>query len=364
MLRKSNSDPVCQLKVGHLKLLIAFFAGCAVTFTIFYFFFGREETNYDWDDDFDPIYSNYRLPEHSDADLKKIQEQFNKKATCKSTKEHREGCTYLTLITKDDYIELALVLGESIRASASDYSLAAMVTPAVSARGIDLLNRASIKVIKTEPIPLPASVQPWREYWKETYVKLNMFGLTQYERVVYLDADSLVMMNLDELFEQPGEFLTATDRHLCRHDTEPGSSTMVSVVWPNSERHKEIVGFFNESGYVFSRGDQSVSEDYFANRHSASKLDESWSSFVFRCQCADFKGTVGSPDGPKSVHFTGWFRPHVTSHGVSIPAGLSANAKECGKPYYDHWEAMWQLAIKRQGLNQDEFLKENIRHSH
>ena len=42
----------------------------------------------------------------------------------------------------------------------------------------------------------------------------------------------------------------------------------------------------------------------------------------------------------------------MSKNGVSIPAGLSAKAKECGKAYYDHWEAMWRAAMERQGLTQ------------
>merc|ERR1719354_307871 len=139
---------------------------------------------------------------------------------------------------------------------------------------------------------------------------------------------------------------------------------MVSSVWPSQERAKEILTFFNDSGFVFSRGDQTVMDEFFAHRKSVSLLNESWSSFVFRCQCDDFEGVVGSPAGPKSVHFTGWFRPHVSHNGVSIPMGLSSKAKECGKAYYDHWEAMWKAAMERQGLNQAEFFKENIRPVH
>jgi glycogenin glucosyltransferase len=43
----------------------------------------------------------------------------------------------------------------------------------------------------------------------QTFTKLHAFRLTQYEKAVFLDADTLVLQNADELFDRPSEPISA-----------------------------------------------------------------------------------------------------------------------------------------------------------
>ena len=40
---------------------------------------------------------------------------------------------------------------------------------------------------------------------------MHLFNLTQFERIVYLDADTLVLVNVDDLFERNVSFAAAPD---------------------------------------------------------------------------------------------------------------------------------------------------------
>ena len=61
-----------------------------VTLTIAYFFFGKkDEDNFDWDDDFDPIFTSYRLPEISEKDKTKIKEVCLKKKKRNKTNKNQ-----------------------------------------------------------------------------------------------------------------------------------------------------------------------------------------------------------------------------------------------------------------------------------
>jgi hypothetical protein len=369
MIRRSatNSDAIdVQINLGHLRLLVAFAAGVLVCFAIIHYQM-KPSTTYDedwreWD------HSNYHyLPALTENEIEAIEKQFDKPALCQKTEEHPEGCAYVTLVTNDEHVELALVLHESLRESKSPYPLLVMVTDNLSSDGVDLLRQGGLKVKTVTEFPLPSLVQPWRDYWRSTYVKLRMWGFVEYERLVYLDADTLIMDNLDGLFQLHGEYLAATDRHLCKHEISPGMTSMLAVIWPSVESEEGLVKYINESGYSFARGDQAVSEMYFERRKSMTLLNESWASFVYRCQCEDYWEQIGaSPNQtnilvPKLIHFTGWFRPHMSKLGPTIPAGLSARAAECAKGLYDYWEKMWRKAIDRQGLTTDDFMKKNVR---
>ena len=39
--------------------------------------------------------------------------------------------------------------------------------------------------------------------WEFCLTKLRAFGLTQFKKIVFLDADIMVLKNLDQLFEKP-----------------------------------------------------------------------------------------------------------------------------------------------------------------
>jgi len=47
----------------------------------------------------------------------------------------------------------------------------------------------------------PASIQ--QEHFADVYAKLHVFGLSSFDRIVYLDADVIVLQNIDSLFLQP-----------------------------------------------------------------------------------------------------------------------------------------------------------------
>jgi len=336
-------------------------AGVVVCFTVIYFW--RTPEKHDkWHDDWEYYQATqFQYTPLSPAELEAIQKAYDRPALCQRSEAHPGGCAYATLVNGNDYIELALVLGESLRETNSPYPLIALTTHKTSQRGVELMERAGLIVHTVDDVQLPKSLQPWRENWRHTYVKLLLWNLTSYERIVTIDADSLVLSNMDELFSLHGEYITATDRHLCQHEFEPGMSGMTAVLWPGAKVAHELFQFFHSSGSAFSRGDQSVTEFFFDMRKSITSVNETWSSFVYRCQCEDYPFQENK--GPKSVHFTTWFRPHVTASGVSIPLGLSAKARTCARSAYVHWEEMWKKAMTRVDMTMDEFVKENIRHT-
>jgi len=364
MIRRStNSDAIdVQISLSHIRLLVAFLAGVCVCMTIIYFRTKNDDIT-TWGEWEEAHPYTYDIISYSKDELANFQKKYDRAAACVRDEAHPNGCAYATLVAGNEFIELALVLAESLRESNSPYPLIALTTDKTSENGIELLTKAGLVVHRLSDVAIPGHVQPWREYWRSTYVKLKMWELWQYERIVFIDADSIVMGNMDDLFRVHGEYLAATDRHLCKHELEPGMTGMVSVMWPDLNTANDIMKFFNNSGYGFSRGDQAVTENFFEMHKTMKLLNETWATFVFRCQCEDFPFVSdGSKNSPKSVHFTGWFRPHVTVNGVSVPLGLSHKARECALPYYRHWEEMWKKVMKRVGMNVEEFMKENIRH--
>jgi alpha-N-acetylglucosamine transferase len=76
-----------------------------------------------------------------------------------------------------------------------------LITGDISVGTISILDKHCIhyKIVKTK-INNPTNVDQSHR-WFPTYSKLNIFDQTQYDKVVYLDADMLILRNIDELFK-------------------------------------------------------------------------------------------------------------------------------------------------------------------
>jgi glycogenin glucosyltransferase len=65
--------------------------------------------------------------------------------------------------------------------------------------------------LEVPPVPNPNSgvhVQSWIDVG---FTKLRMWQLTQYSKLVYIDADCMVVQPVDELFDLPVDFAAAPD---------------------------------------------------------------------------------------------------------------------------------------------------------
>ncbi len=107
---------------------------------------------------------------------------------------------YISVLTTDDYLPGILVLNHSLNLVNSRYDLHVLLTPNISEQTIRALdsNLISYSVISRE-IVNPTNVNVHHR-WFPTYSKLAVFDQTQYKKVVYLDADMLILRNVDELF--------------------------------------------------------------------------------------------------------------------------------------------------------------------
>ncbi|PAV69847.1 hypothetical protein WR25_26080 isoform F [Diploscapter pachys] len=89
-----------------------------------------------------------------------------------------------------------------------------------------------------------------------TFTKLNCWRLTQYTKCVFLDADTLVVQNADELFDRP-DFSAAAD--IGWPDT---FNSGVFVYAPSLETYHRLVEFAVEHG-SFDGGDQGLLNEFY-----------------------------------------------------------------------------------------------------
>ena len=118
---------------------------------------------------------------------------------------------WVTLVMRGDaYVPGALALAASLRGSGTAAATVCMVTPDVSAGARALLGRAFDRVAAVEKLSYPTRPMPTakqREIYggwiSDACTKWRCLALTEYARVIVLDADTVLLGDCDHLFELP-----------------------------------------------------------------------------------------------------------------------------------------------------------------
>uniref|UniRef100_A0A914PIX0 glycogenin glucosyltransferase n=1 Tax=Panagrolaimus davidi TaxID=227884 RepID=A0A914PIX0_9BILA len=168
---------------------------------------------------------------------------------------------WVTLATNDRYALGALVLAASLRRSNTKYSLHILYTDGVSASMKSQLfsifnNSTKVNILDSNDSQNLALIG--RPDLGITFTKLHCWRLIEYEKCVFLDADTLVIQNSNELFQHP-EFAAAPD--IGWPDL---FNSGVFVFVPSKETYQKLVEFGTQHG-SFDGGDQGLLNQYFSS---------------------------------------------------------------------------------------------------
>ena len=111
---------------------------------------------------------------------------------------------FVTVLSTDSYLPGVLVLHSSLMKTGTEHPFLTLLTRDITQHTKGVLDWYKIpyEVMNTE-ITNPHQGVPTDDPWYYTYAKIGIFGLSRFDKIVYLDADMLVLHNLDELFEKP-----------------------------------------------------------------------------------------------------------------------------------------------------------------
>ncbi len=110
---------------------------------------------------------------------------------------------WATLLTGPDYLVGLRTLHASLRKVGSAYPLVVMVTPDLDARTRQAVTDDGCVLREVAPIQPPQGLSGGyaMERFSQVWTKLAVWGLTEHERVVFVDADMLAVQGMDELFD-------------------------------------------------------------------------------------------------------------------------------------------------------------------
>jgi len=189
---------------------------------------------------------------------------------------------WATLLTQPDYLIGVETLHKSLKKARSTYPLMVMVTENITAASRQALESAGCLLREVQPIHPDNQLQAnyANARFSEVWTKLAIWGLSEFDRIVFLDADMLVLQNMDELFTLPLATGTIAACHACRCNPNkiasyPKSWTPENCFYSYSQgvdhmEHQDEVDNYLNGGLLVLEPDAAVFEDM---RHQLATLD-------------------------------------------------------------------------------------------
>ena len=249
---------------------------------------------------------------------------------------------YTTILSTDSYLPGVLALFESIRKTKTKISdFVVIANQEIKKETINKLKENGIivkmmpKVEATQEIKSKNKLFP---HWNNTFDKFNIFNLTEYNKVVYLDSDIYVSENIDELFEKDNMSAVIAGKSYPFNKNWKELNSGVMVIEPKEGIREKLISCMREMGErkrtlkkprrqehtrFFSSisllkikdkickqfqgiGDQDVLEEFFDWKNNPQlHLDEKYN--VFSNYADYYKNNLGIT--PKCYHFIGAKKP-------------------------------------------------------
>ncbi|KAG6421638.1 hypothetical protein SASPL_118195 [Salvia splendens] len=232
-----------------------------------------------------------------------------------STKRRREA--YATVLHSNYvYVCGAIVVAQSIRMSGSDRDLVILVDEYISTSHRVGLESAGWEVRTIQRIRNPKAEKDAYNEWN--YSKFRLWQLTDYDKVIFIDSDLLVLRNTDFLFAMPE--LSATGNH--EHVFNSG----VMVLEPSNCTFRLLMDHVNDFE-SYNGGDQGYLNEVFTWWHRiprrANFLKHFWAGDDAAAKERKSHMFESDPPGMYVVHYLGnkpWmcFRDYDCNWNVEV----------------------------------------------
>jgi alpha-N-acetylglucosamine transferase len=193
-------------------------------------------------------------------------------------------CAYVSLVTNADFAKGAAALVHSLKLTGTQADIVVMHTGGVGEEALARLRERGAQLRPVELLPTSAAFNarhsranvhqrnPFTKGNKpafhtplDNFAKLRLWELDEYDRVVFLDADTLVLKNIDRLFSYP-EFSAAPNVYESLADFHRLNSG-VFVAKPSRSTFSAMLRHLDRPGAFWKRTDQTFLEAFFPDWH-------------------------------------------------------------------------------------------------
>lgn len=176
---------------------------------------------------------------------------------------------YATLLSTASYVPGVLALHRSLRRHGrTRHPLVCVCSKSVDEDAVETLRRESIQCLTLAQEATGGKITPLNNnagygHWNHTFDKLLLWQLTQFDKLVYLDSDMLVLGPLDELFEHPDFSAVAAGQKANATWTRLNSGLM--VIEPNETTCRRLLAQIGDTVERFTREGRSVGDQDVLN---------------------------------------------------------------------------------------------------
>ena len=251
--------------------------------------------------------------------------------------QSQNSFAYITYLVNDLFLPGVMTLAESLKYHHAKYPLCCMVTPELSQEARNKLFLVGVHIIELSPKQL---IYPNRKDFGGRYkdkawmmfTKLNIFNQIQYKKLVYLDADTVTLDNVDELFEYPS--LAAYSDEAVLDSSNKGLSAGVLVLTPEFLVFQDMLNRINELEYG-PNTDQSFLNYYFPKFN---KLDAKYNSLYKNMRRNNRLSDIDDSNKVKILHFNSQKPWLPRSHKL----GWKYSKKDIGYRTFKKYESLWK----------------------
>lgn len=231
--------------------------------------------------------------------------------------------SYISVITSNDYLPGLIVLNKTLLDTKPKYKFLLLVTKDISKETLDKIKKLNINYLVIEDdIKNPTDITA-EHRWFPTYSKLHVFNQTQFDKVVYLDIDMMILENIDELFDHPHMSCTNSPSLLSRKSDWTHLNSGIFVIEPSASLFKDMVSKIGsieilESGGTFERpktgSDQDFLNAYYPDWPQEERLHLDHKYNIFHYYLDEYNKECGygfdKEDKPiKVIHYASYLKP-------------------------------------------------------
>ena len=215
---------------------------------------------------------------------------------CKDKGASRSNVTWLTIMINDDFVVPSLVLGHSIRTFSCQREMVAFISEDVSEATREALRSVGwdtrlVEEMDCKWMDAKVGLKRERSFFgrflghgiKGTHTRLHAWNYTEFSKIIYVDADYMLMTNIDELFDIPEEFAAAPCSRPGVLDTCFNAG--LTVFRPDAAYYKEIMKLWRETTLQdICPNDQQLLNDFYADISNWKTLPYAYNirRFLFR----------------------------------------------------------------------------------
>ncbi len=215
---------------------------------------------------------------------------------------------YVTLLSTNNYYKGVVALFESLKLTNPVYNnFVVVVNENIDNTIIDDLKNRGYIVIKKNSIDASKYCENTSyKYWINTFDKLNVFELTEFDKILYLDCDLYINKNIDELFSLPNLSAVISGKEYVKEWVEMNSGLI--VIEPEEGLVNKMLEVLKNTKFDKDIGDQDIINYYFDWKNKDLAISEIYNMYYFLIDY--YVNALGYKSNEfRVVHFIGERKP-------------------------------------------------------